>query len=236
MNSKPAFSFSLWGFPVHVESANLFLCVLIGLMAGSTSKFGPIYGVFVAIVLFTSVFIHECGHAWMAKRLGAKVIEMRMTGMGGYVRHGGGLSHPRAFLITLAGPLANLIIAVLAWNLLAPLGGVSPYLALLASVYINWNIMLMVFNLFPVIPLDGGHLLHRLLMMFYSTSRDGRVVATRNWFKTPDEIVGWIGVAFAVAWIPMVFVIYKYFGILPLFMLPLQYNWALAKGQAKIPL
>ncbi len=235
MNPQPAFSFTLWGFPVYVESANLFLCGLIGLMAGASS--GPaIYGVFVAFVLFTSVFLHECGHAWMALRMGSRVIEMRMTGMGGYVRHSGGLSHPRAFMITLAGPLANLFIAIFMWILLTKIPSLPPYVRLLASVYFSWNIMLMVFNLLPVIPLDGGHLFHRLLMMFYSSSRNGRVVATRNWFKTPDEIVGGIGVAFAIAWIPMVFLIYKYFGILPLFMLPLQYNLALAKGQARIPL
>ena len=146
MNQQPAaYSFKLWGFPVHIESANLFLCGLLGLMAGASSGFA-IYGVFVAIVLFTSVFIHECGHAIAAKRLGAKVIEMRLTGMGGYVRHGGRLSHPSAFLITLAGPLANLIIAVFAWILLTKISGIPPYVRVLLSVYVNWNIMLMVFN------------------------------------------------------------------------------------------
>lgn len=235
MNPQPAMSFQLWGFPVHIESSHIFLIGLLGLMSGASSGL-PIYGLFVAIVLFTSIFIHECGHAFAAKRLGAKVIEMRLTGMGGYVRHGGRLSHPRAFLITLAGPLANLLIAVLAYIILTNFGGLSPYLRLLLKVYLSWNIMLMIFNLFPVIPLDGGHLLHRLLMMFYSNSRSGNVIAIKKWKYTPDQIVGGVGVVFAILWIPMVFLIYQYFGILPLFMLPLQYNLALAKGQARIPL
>ncbi len=234
-NSGIAFQTKFWGFPIIVEWAHIIVVGLIAFLSTiSASNFT--ITLIVAAVLFSSIFIHELGHAYVCKRVGSRVIELRLIAMGGYVRHHGNLSHPSAFLVILGGPLANVLLIVIA-NIAISTGIVdsSPYLAFTASQFILWNITLLFFTLLPVFPLDGGQLIHRIISMFYSSSKNGNVVQIKRWKRTPDMITGQIGVIVCYLWIPMVFVVFYFFGFLPLFMLPLELNKSLAKGESKIP-
>ena len=233
--SSVAFQFRMLGFPVIIEWGHIFIVGLIGLLSGMNYN-NATAGVMVAMVLFISIFVHELGHALMCKRVGSHVHEMRLVTMGGFVRHSTGLSHPAAFLITAGGPLANLLIIIIAKLLIGAGFLQNPYALFMLKLFVQWNILLIVFNMLPVIPLDGGHLLHRLLYMFYSNSSDGKVVAIKRWKHTPDQIVGKIGVVFCYLWIPLIFLLYFTMGILVFFGLPLQANKDLASGRARLPL
>lgn len=78
------------------------------------------------------------------------------------------LRHPKADMVwvALAGPASNMVQAVL-WGILyylaVALSVNSGYLAAMAQAGILWNLMLAVFNLFPLPPLDGGRILVGLL-------------------------------------------------------------------------
>jgi Zn-dependent protease len=78
------------------------------------------------------------------------------------------LNNPKRDMIwvALAGPASNLIQAFL-WGLIYYLGiaifGSNEYLTSMSQAGILWNVMLGVFNLFPVPPLDGGRILTGLL-------------------------------------------------------------------------
>lgn len=92
----------------------------------------------------------------------------------------GALRNPKRDMIWVAaaGPLANLAMMV-AWAVIAKiaivLGGTGPmyFLALVGQAGIFVNALLMVFNLFPLLPLDGGRILTGLLpnKMAYAFSR-----------------------------------------------------------------
>jgi Zn-dependent protease len=81
------------------------------------------------------------------------------------------LRHPKQDMlwVAAAGPMSNLAMAIL-WAMLL---GISPhlppyvgqFLALTSQVGISINVVLMVINLFPIPPLDGGRIMVRLLPM-----------------------------------------------------------------------
>jgi len=92
----------------------------------------------------------------------------------------GGLRNPKRDMIWVAaaGPLANLAMMI-TWAVAAkiaislPESGPVIFLALMAEAGIFVNALLMVFNLFPLLPLDGGRILTGLLpnRLAYSFSR-----------------------------------------------------------------
>ena len=92
----------------------------------------------------------------------------------------GALRNPKRDMIWVAaaGPLANLAMMI-AWAIVAKIaitfGGTGPtyFLALVAEAGIFVNALLMVFNLFPLLPLDGGRILTGLLpnKLAYTFSR-----------------------------------------------------------------
>jgi Zn-dependent protease len=90
------------------------------------------------------------------------------------------LRHPKRDMlwVAAAGPLANLLMAML-WALtlkialITPLNLVTQPLSLMATVGIEVNLVLMVLNLLPILPLDGGRIAVSLLpnRLAYSFSR-----------------------------------------------------------------
>ena len=75
------------------------------------------------------------------------------------------LRNPKTDMIWVAaaGPLANLAMGT-AWALLFRFGGgASPAIAAIADAGVYWNLMLMIFNLLPILPLDGGRIVAGLL-------------------------------------------------------------------------
>jgi Zn-dependent protease/CBS domain-containing protein len=109
-----------------------------------------------------SLLLHELGHALRARREGIEIDGITLWLFGGVARFKGTFPGPGAeFRVAIAGPLVSLVLGVLFVLIgLAPLpeavGGVVAWLG-----YINLS--LLVFNLLPALPLDGGRVLHSLL-------------------------------------------------------------------------
>ncbi len=223
-NQAGSFSFQMAGFPVRIYYSNLMICALLGfLWAGNSGLFA---GLALAILFFLSIFLHECGHAFVAKSKNVRVYEMELDGMGGRVRHQGGANDRAGLWITLAGPLVNLALMVLG-RLLAGswlVDGVDIFAAL-AQV----NLLLGVFNLLPIVPLDGGYILYRILrlMGIGRTDKFGRG-------KTADQIIGQIGVIAGYLWIPAAILLFLTTGIIFFFFPPLQLSKELASGARRL--
>jgi stage IV sporulation protein FB len=141
---------------------------------------GALSGALSLLALFTCILLHEFGHILMARRFGVRTPDVLLLPIGGVARLERIPEVPRQeLLIALAGPAVTLaIVAVL--HLILTLGGsqapigqlspVEPFLALLRDV----NIYLLLFNLIPAFPMDGGRVLRAVL-----ASRLGRVRGTR---------------------------------------------------------
>jgi Zn-dependent protease len=149
------------------------------------------------IVLFGSVLLHELGHCRGARMVGGDAHEIVLWPLGGLsmIRTP---STARAELIsTGAGPLVNLMLALVGLGLVAADGGARPLLGLLrdgdvglnlhvlqrlwwpemtalgriALMLAAWNFFLLLFNIIPAYPMDGGRLLRSLLWPFLGWRR-----------------------------------------------------------------
>jgi len=138
------------------------------------------YLVTVASVLslFLTMILHELGHALVARRNGLQVLGIELWALGGITRTAGEMPGPGAELrIAAAGPLMTLFVVVLSVSAGAMLaahnhffevavakGGVhsSP-----AVVWLSWlatlNVFLLIVNLVPGLPFDGGQIAHALI-------------------------------------------------------------------------
>jgi Zn-dependent protease/CBS domain-containing protein len=119
-------------------------------------------GVIAALLFFASVLLHELGHAWQARREGVEIDGITLWLFGGVAQFKGAFPNPGAeFRIAIAGPVVTLVLSV-GFVLLAlarlpsAADGVAAWLG-----YINLS--LLVFNLIPALPLDGGRVLRAAL-------------------------------------------------------------------------
>lgn len=116
-----------------------------------------------ALLFFTSLLLHEYGHALQARRDGMEIEGITLWLFGGVAKFRGMFPSAGAeFRIAIAGPLVSLALGLLFL-------GVPMLLGLPATVdgVVFWlgsiNIALLVFNLLPALPLDGGRVLRSIL-------------------------------------------------------------------------
>jgi Zn-dependent protease len=198
---------------VHWTFLLLVLFVLIGQFDGGVQA--AVAAVAVLIGTFGCVLLHELGHALMARRYGIPTLDITLYPIGGVARLARLGDKPwEEFWIALAGPAVNVAIAA-GLGMLFLLAGepFAPSLRslhggdLLRSLQVT-NIILVVFNLVPAFPMDGGRVLRALL----STSL-GRLRAT--------EIAASLGSIFA-----LVFVYLALFrGLGPMLLLVAGFTW-----------
>ena len=138
------------------------------------------------IGIVISLSFHEFGHAWVAKLQGDRTAELagRLTinplahidvvGLAMVVMVGFGYAKPvptdprnfssrySTLWVAAAGPFMNLLIAIVAVNALVYLsetGGLTPGIQAFLSLLAMINMLLMLFNLLPIGPLDGHYIL-----------------------------------------------------------------------------
>ena len=122
-------------------------------------------GLSSALLLFASILAHEFGHAIVARRHGIEVEEIDLWLLGGVSRMRGEAHDPRDELrYALAGPAVTAVIAA-CFGVVALLLPSSTPVAMRALVeyQVFVNGLILVFNLLPAFPLDGGRVLRSLL-------------------------------------------------------------------------
>jgi len=116
-----------------------------------------------ALLFFTSLLLHEYGHALQARRDGMEIEGITLWLFGGVAKFRGMFPSAGAeFRIAIAGPLVSLALGLLFLGVTMLLGlpaTVDGVLFWLGSI----NIALLVFNLLPALPLDGGRVLRSIL-------------------------------------------------------------------------
>jgi len=178
----------LFGIPITIHWTFWILIVWIvvnGVMKGQSSSQLLWYVLFV-MAIFVCVGLHELGHALAAKRYGIKTHSITFLPIGGVARLMKIPDKPKQeLIITIAGPMVNIIIA-LVLGIVLLLTKRIPFSAenldLITSINASnflfmlflINIMLFIFNMIPAFPMDGGRIFRALLSFVFP-----RLKATR---------------------------------------------------------
>lgn len=152
---------------------------------------GMLFGTALILLLFACVLAHELGHSLVAQRFGIAVKQIILLPIGGVAMLTRMPEKPSQELwVALAGPLVNVVIAaalLLGVGANVALGRLDPESLLRVSSepsgtmmliwLLNANIVLVLFNMIPAFPLDGGRVLRAILAMNMSRTRATRVAA-----------------------------------------------------------
>ena len=155
--------FRVFGFPVRVDPMFFFIVLALGFSTHATV--GGMVAWFA--VVFVSILIHELGHAFAARAVGSEAIGIELQSMGGLTayRPRRALSRLEQIGVSLAGPFSGFALGTAAL-LLANVLDVSTMhsrdnVVLFDLLWVNFGWGL--FNLLPVLPLDGGMVMQNVL-------------------------------------------------------------------------
>ena len=121
--------------------------------------------VVAALLFFLSLLLHELGHALQARRDGMEIEGITLWLFGGVAKFSSPFRSAGAELrIALAGPLVTLVLAVIFIAAAATVSLPEPVEGVLAWLGYT-NVALLLFNMLPALPLDGGRVLRSLLWL-----------------------------------------------------------------------
>lgn len=170
------------GIPIYLDMFFVLVLLLFTypyFTSGSTQAMSAGFVIIVGILL--SILLHELGHAFAGRPFKAHVSHIELTGLGGIAHFERSL--PRSVLartvIYLAGPAVNLGLWY-GFGALAEQAALSgaPNLAYPLARLSGFNFILMVFNLLPAYPLDGGWTLDAWLGRLLGPVWSVRIVAS----------------------------------------------------------
>jgi Zn-dependent protease len=137
-------------------------------------------GLIFNVVLFGTIVLHELGHALAARHYGIGTADITLLPIGGVARLLANPGSPKEELvIALAGPAVNVVLAGLIFAVLQFAPGVAS-LGVLGALLVRWlyiNVGLLLFNLIPAFPMDGGRVLRALLAMRIGFTGGTRIAA-----------------------------------------------------------
>lgn len=218
-----------WRIPIQFDISLLILAILFGMLFMDR-------GIAAAAISFTlivlAILLHELGHAAACVAQGVRVNRVVLFGGGGFCEHDARVTPRQTEFIAIAGPLVNLALWAIA-TLILPLTITPPEPVLIGDTWITppqaqselyrhialfarLNLFLALFNLVPVLPLDGGRLLHSWLHRFVRGI-------------TATKIAGAVGVVLSIAWIPLMFAAFFTFGFVLLFFPNLMLHWRMLR-------
>ncbi|MCK8498435.1 site-2 protease family protein [Myxococcus fulvus] len=190
------FRFRLGSIPVEVHPSHLLVSAIIAYTSMRAAQNGwpfaqvagapalgqaSAMGVFVLswmLIVFVSVLVHELGHA-LASRLFGYRPSIALVWLGGHTLPTdtpGPLPWKRDVVITVAGPLFGLMLGVVCLVGYLFLSGGSPALDFFLRTFAGANFIWAIFNMLPVLPLDGGRLVNTLSTRIFGPRR-GMVVS-----------------------------------------------------------
>ncbi|MBS3652508.1 site-2 protease family protein [Pseudaminobacter sp. 19-2017] len=187
-----------WSYPIlrigsteiriHLTFVLLLAWIAIAyFQAGGTSA--AVEGVGFVAAVFACVVLHELGHAAAARRYGIRTPKITLLPIGGVAQLERLPEKPsEEIVVAVAGPLVNVVIAAFLVVVLGTTVGIEaltsmedPRVAFVARLT-TVNVWLVLFNLIPAFPMDGGRVLRALLAMRYSRVRATEIAGTIGQF------------------------------------------------------
>lgn len=195
-----------FGIPVNVHWSFSLLLLYVIYQSLSAGEDIPTTALYVGLVLmvFLCVVLHEYGHALAAKHYGVGTKDITLLPIGGIARLERLPDLPKQELIVaIAGPMVNVVIAgvLMCFIMILPnqsvsslgsLNELSLTVANIPIILVGFNILMVVFNLIPAFPMDGGRILRSLLAMRFS-----KKVATK-WAAHIGQVISVLFVLYGI--------------------------------------
>jgi len=182
-----------WSFPIGAVKGTVirihltFFLLLLWIGGVHYAQGGwdaAIGGVVFISLLFLCVLLHEFGHVFAARRYGVQTPDITLLPIGGVARLERIPEKPsEELVVALAGPAVNVVIAA---ALFLALGGLpsadaaelqNPGVGMVARLAMV-NVFLVLFNLIPAFPMDGGRVLRALLAYRLGYARGTQIAAS----------------------------------------------------------
>ena len=177
---------SIAGIPIYIHSTFALILLWVGWINASRGQglVATLAGIVFVLTLFGCVLLHEIGHALMARRYGIRTRDITLLPIGGLARLERMPDDPRQeFWVALAGPAVNVVIAVILFFLLTLQGQYEPVVrvSITAGSFFERimvvNVILVVFNMLPAFPMDGGRVLRAVMAMRMDYARATQLAA-----------------------------------------------------------
>jgi Zn-dependent protease/predicted transcriptional regulator len=172
------------GIYVHWTFLLLIGWIVFSYYEASRSAAVTIEGVAFVLAIFACVVLHELGHALTARRFGIRTRDITLLPIGGVASLERMPEDPRQELaIAVAGPAVNVAIAVVLFILINVGGGIDAFSRVMGfgghfAQKLLWvNVVLVLFNILPAFPMDGGRVLRALLATRMNYARATRIAA-----------------------------------------------------------
>jgi Zn-dependent protease/predicted transcriptional regulator len=176
---------------VHVTFFIILLLAAFQWGSNTGTAAGALFGVALMILLFVCITLHELGHSLVAQRFGIPVREITLLPLGGVAQLTKNPERPlHELLIAAAGPAVNIVLAAVLALIVGLNSGVlldgqgllpddttSTSFGAMARWLLAANISIVLFNLIPAFPLDGGRILRALLAMRLGMPRATRIAS-----------------------------------------------------------
>jgi Zn-dependent protease len=201
---------AILGIPLYIDPS---LILILGLLtidfSASFAQISPnlawLFGLITALLLFTSILMHELGHSLTAKANGISIEAITLNFLGGLTSMKRETQNPGTeFKVAIAGPLVSLALGLVL--LLLPYLLSIPYLlfsnellsnksipikilSIMAVQLGQINLILGIFNLAPGLPLDGGQIIKAAVWKYTGNYFTGIRVAARC-----GQVLGWFGI------------------------------------------
>jgi Zn-dependent protease len=175
-----------FGIVVYVHATFLLLVGWVAFTSyDETHNWGQtLAGILFILLVFVCVVMHEYGHALTARRYGIRTQDITLLPIGGVARLERMPREPSQELwVALAGPAVNVGIAVFLYLLMRIVAGASGPISIprvgggLLQMLLWVNVVMVLFNLLPAFPMDGGRVLRALLAHRLDYAQATRIAA-----------------------------------------------------------
>jgi len=172
------------GVFIHWSFWLIVLWVAMSFMSGGGGLLAALAGAGFVFALFGCVVLHELGHALTARQFGIGTRDITLLPIGGVARLERMPDDPKQeFLVAIAGPAVNVVIALVLFAVLnfkvsiQNMLQIDPSGGILLEQLMVVNVFLVLFNLLPAFPMDGGRILRSLLAMVMPYLQATRIAA-----------------------------------------------------------
>lgn len=174
------------GTEVRIHLTFFLLIAWFAISAGSRGgQAASVEAVVFILAVFACVLAHEFGHVLTARRFGIGTRDITLLPIGGVASIERMPEKPsQELLIALAGPAVNVVIAFLLFGVFGARLDAERIAAVVEDQKIDFvtrlalvNVMLVVFNLIPAFPMDGGRVLRALLSYRLDRAQATRIAA-----------------------------------------------------------